>query len=90
MTNLSKSGCKKKTDKEALQVILTACTNQLEPKNKNIVHNAIGMSKKTFYGSKKVVLNTDRPTEPVYDHNIRVRKASVRAKVQRACVTERL
>ena len=53
VTNLSKSGCKKKTDKEALQVILTACTNHLESTNKNKDRDAIGMSKKTFYGSKK-------------------------------------
>ena len=55
VTNLSKSGCKKKTDKEAIQVILTACTNQLEPTtNKNIVRNAIGMSKKTFMVARKL------------------------------------
>ena len=68
-------GARKKEDKEALTVILTAYTDQVQKTtNLNKVRNAIGMSKTSFYASKKVLLNSNQPNTSVYQHNVRVRK----------------
>jgi len=89
VTKLSDGGCKKKEDKEALTVILTACTDQLQKStNLNKVRNAIGMSKKSFYGSKKVLMNSNQPDQSVYQHNVRVRKELLRTKAMQECIRE--
>ena len=60
INKLSAGGCRQKEEKEALQVILTACTDGLgTTTNKNNVRRAIGISKGTFYGNNGVVPNSN-------------------------------
>ena len=70
-------------------MILTACTDQLQKStNLNKVRDVIGMSKKSFYGSKKVLMNSNQPNQSVYQHNVQVRKELLQTKTMRECICE--